>query len=167
MKYSESKSDKPFSHHNDIRKFKGQKYTNELKRKEIERKRYEKASTLRKYAKLCMKEGIQSDRVHIGKKDKSDNQVNNDNDIQKNDKQHEMKTKFDKVKHFQGKIEKHNELILNEQLEKERLISESLQNKKEALQKRAIKCKLLTKKTKKGQPVLGNQMKLILEKLQK
>ena len=141
-----------FSYNDDIRKFQGKKHAESIKKKELETKRFQKAAALRKYAKLCKAEGIQSDRVYMGKKEDRPT-----GDIKENKKV--------EYKPFR-RAEREAERLQALEAEKERQRQENLQLKEEAIRKRDEKRKALSKKTKKGQPVLGNQIKNILEKLQ-
>lgn len=122
--------------------------------KEIER--YKKHKTLSKYARLCKAEGIISDRVRIGPKERSHN---NDNKDMKKDKNQKHITTYDKA------------IKIAQQREKEKMEIETLKKKKEEEIKQAEKIrkekvKLHMKRTRKGQPILHNQIQSILSKLQ-
>lgn len=145
-----------FAYNDDMRKFYGKKRAEQIKKKELETQRFKKAAALRKYAKLCKAEGIQSDRVHIGKKeDKSDSSVDS-----------EKSAKRTAFKPFQ-RAEKEAARLQQIEHEKEEHRKQAQKEKEEALKRREEKRKALSKTTKRGQPVLGNHIKSILEKLQK
>jgi hypothetical protein len=165
-------------YNNDIKRFQARKYSNEIKKKELEKKVHEKSSMLRKYAKLCAREGIISDRVHIGTRSDDNTTASNDrgnssnftdglgssNSSSANKKnQHQLP----KPNHFAKKILKQAQQLLKEKEEKEQQFQEKLHHKEEAMKLRLKKHKAITQKTTKGQPVLNNQIKLLLEKLQK
>ena len=125
--------------------------------KEIER--FKKHKALSKYARLCKSEGIISDRVHIGTKDKDNNNVHKDNKYIKKDKNQKHITTYDKA------------IKIAQKKEKEKIQIETLKKKKEeeikqAEKLRKEKVKLHMKRTKKGQPILHNQIQSILSKLQ-
>lgn len=143
-----------FAYQNEMKKFQGKKRFDELRKKEQETKRYKKAAALRKYAKLCKAEGIQSDRVHIGKKEEGG---------ERETKKPEQRPAY---KPFQ-RAEKEAARLQQIEHEKEQLRLQAQKEKEEALKRREEKRKALSKKTKRGQPVLGNHVKSILEKLQK
>jgi len=168
------------TYNNDIKRFQARKYSNDIKKKELEKKVHEKSSMLRKYAKLCVREGIISDRVHIGTR--SVNHINNnttvfnDRDNSSTDgpgssnsssankkNQHQIP----KPNHFKKRILKQAQQLLKEKEEKEQQFQEKLHHKEEAMKVRLKKHKAITQKTTKGQPVLNNQIKLLLEKLKK
>lgn len=127
-----------------------------MKKKEQETKRFKKAAMLRKYAKLCKAEGIQSDRVRLEKRDASEEAAPR----QKKGKQDSQYRPFKRAE---------AEAVRAEQAEKEKeeQIRERQKQKEEAIRKREEKHRALSKTTKKGQPKLGNHMKALLEKLQK
>jgi hypothetical protein len=149
-----------FNYNNDIRKFQGQKLASEKRKKEQEVKRHKKSAMLRKYAKLCIKEGIQSDRVNTGPR-KEVEDSGGKKTMKSKEKENTGNYKpFKKAEEYAAKVEQAHK-------EKEELRKLSMQEKENALKRREEKRKLLSKKTKKGQPLLGNHMKSILEKLQK
>lgn len=154
-----SRTDRPvgkFIYHDDLRKFHGKKHAEELKKKEQETKRFKKAAMLRKYAKLCKAEGIKSDRVRMGDKDKSDEPS----------ERPPKKSKLDQHRPFK-RAEVQAARTEQAEKEKEELVQERLKQKEDAIRKREQKHRALSQTTKKGQPRLGNHMKALLEKLQK
>lgn len=143
------------TYHDDLKKFQAQKWANDIKKKEQETKRFKKAATLRKYAKLCKAEGIQSDRVRIGdRKEKSDT-----------DSAEHQKRPKDSYRPFK-KAEKEAVRLEQAKQEKDMQAQQRLKDKEDAIKKREEKRKVLSKTTKKGQPILGNHIKSILSKLQ-
>lgn len=143
-----------FIYHDDLRKFQGKKHAEELRKKEQETKRFKKAAMLRKYAKLCKAEGIQSDRVRIGERDKSEPAA--------------VRPQKEKVEHRPfRRAEAQAARLEQAEKDKEAEMQEKLKQKEEAIRKREQKHRALSKTTKKGQPRLGNHMKVLLEKLQK
>lgn len=171
------------TYNNDIKRFQARKYSNEIKKKELEKKVHEKSSMLRKYAKLCAREGIVSDRVHIGSR--SDD-VNGDTNTTASNGRGNSSTggpgssssssrsdhkknqpQRPKPNHFTKRIQKQAQQLLKEKEEKEQQFQEKLQHKDEAMKVRLKKHKAITQKTTRGQPVLNNQIKLLLEKLKK
>jgi hypothetical protein len=140
-----------------MRKFYGKKKAESIKKKEQETKRFKKAAALRKYAKLCKREGIQSDRVRIGKKeDKEEGESTSASANTKQQKDHKPFRRAEKEAERQEQLE-HDK-------EQHRLATQK--QKEEALRKREEKRKALSKTTRKGQPVLGNHIKSMLQKLQ-
>lgn len=143
-----------FSHHSDLRKFQAEKYSSDIRKKELEKQRHQKSATLRKYAKLCKAEGINSDRVNLGNKQ--------NDEVVKNNVKKESKT----YRPF-SKAEAQAMQLENSIKEKELQREANLLNKNHAIKKREEKHKSLSKTNKKGQPILGNHIKSILAKLQK
>ncbi|KAJ1421537.1 hypothetical protein B484DRAFT_452685 [Ochromonadaceae sp. CCMP2298] len=144
---------KKFTYSDEIRRFQGAKLAREKKRKDQETKNFKKAAALRKYAKLCEKEGIQSDRVRTGKKSDSEEEP-------KRRETKEKKRPYEREEESAKKLRVERELRDAQRAQWDR-------EKEEALNKREEKRKLMMKRTKKGQPVLGNHIKSMLEKLQK
>lgn len=122
--------------------------------KEIER--FKKHKALSKYARLCKSEGVVSDRVRIGPKDSNNDHT--DKDVKK-DKNQKPMTTYDKA------------MKVAQQKEKDKIQIEILKKNKEeeikqAQKIRKEKVKLHMKRTRKGQPILHNQIHAILNKLQ-
>ena len=163
-------------YNNDIKRFQARKYSNDIKKKELEKKIHEKSSMLRKYAKLCAKEGIISNRVHIGtRNDDATSKINSNNNLHHNDNdgegssnvQKSNQDKRSKPNYVMKKIQKQSQQLLQEKAEHEKQLQEKLKQTEEAMKLRAKRHKAVTQKTSKGQPVLNNQIKLLLEKLKK
>lgn len=145
-------------HSRDVKKFLGNKKANLIKRKIIEGEAHKKAARLRKYAKLCKAEGIQSDRVNMNsaaKVQSSSSQPTNPNGKRKVSK-NSLQVRAISVA---AKAEA-------ERAEKQQQQEERQHEKEEALKRRAEQRKLLSKTNKKGQPALGNRMKAMLTKIQ-
>lgn len=120
--------------------------------KEIER--FKKHKALSKYAKLCKAEGIVSDRVHIGPKDS-----NNDTKETTKETINKNKTSYNKALQMAELKEKEKQQIITDKKTKEDAIKQAEKARKE-------KTKLHMKRTKRGQPILHNQVHAILQKLQ-
>jgi hypothetical protein len=130
---------------------------NKWQQKELEKKRIKKITTLRKYAKLCKREGLESDRVNINKK--------NDNADETED--HKPEKKIHKpFKPKKVEIPQQSPAEIQRQ-QREEQVKENIKKMEESLKRRKEQRKILTKKTAKGQPVLGGQIKNILGKLMK
>jgi rRNA processing len=127
------------------------------KRKKIdEQKRNKKAQMLREYAKLCQKEGIESDRVHIGPRETADRLSG----------KKAKNTKHGKISPFQ-EAEKQAQIQSKQRQEAARLAEEKKREIKEKERLREVKKRERMKRTKKGQPILANTIKSILGKLTK
>jgi paraquat-inducible protein B len=156
------KSDRPAKHHVvSIAKFATGKAAFNLKRKEVEeQKRNQKSKVLREYAKLCKSEGIVSDRVNLESHQKG----------QKHIKDQESKSKSNPIlikdpNPFKDACNEANEKAL----EKTKAIEIAKEKQIEIKRKndlREVKRKERMKRTKKGQPILYNQITSILGKLQ-
>jgi hypothetical protein len=147
---------KKFTYSDEIRRFQGAKFAKAKKLKDQETKNFKKAAQLRKYAKLCEKEGIQSDRVRTGKKSEGEEPAKRRDAKEQPKKRRAYSAEEEAAK--KQRVERDTQEELHAQWERE---------KEEALKRREEKRKLMTKRTKKGQPVLGNHIKNMLEKLQK
>jgi flagellar biosynthesis GTPase FlhF len=124
---------------------------------------HEKASMLRNYAKLCKREGIQSERVHIGPKDDdADGPRNRGSGNKRKQRNKDDQHKSSLQREYDVATDRKNkeaESAQQEFVDKELLKAQNEKKRKEAN-------KLRMQKTKKGQPILGNQIKSILSKLQ-
>jgi hypothetical protein len=125
----------------------------------IRAKRNEKSSMLRKYAKLCKKEGIVSDRIN------TESRTEETKTIKKPKKEKVAKPNPFAKSMATAKANKDNKTTA--QNEKDAMYAQNDKDKAEAIKAREKNSKLLSKKTKKGQPVLGNHIQAILNKLQK
>ena len=156
----------------------GSQIANEKKKVEAERRRHQKAATLRNYAKLCKREGIQSNRVKVEGLSSS----SHDNLIQ--NKESQLKSKFDELhkprnrtvnKPLPTEIKKDGFNTTSDKdiettgatskdgernAEEARLLAE---NKRKERQNRS---KQMMKRTRSGQPVLHHRIQIMLEKLQ-
>ncbi len=151
----------------------GHKLAAQKRKQEIDTKRFEKAKMLREYSKLCEKEGIESERVHIGPRSTSNIEKEHDRgmaDAQKSSLNFNADKVRKKHKHRPNPFEK--SLLIAEKnklqtLDKENIKKQQKNDILKAEQARNTKKKLLSVKTKKGQPIIRNQMSIILQKLQK
>ena len=108
---------------------------------------------LRNYAKLCEKEGIVSDRVHVGSK--SDDDVN----TSKLPKKKEVKpSPFLKAELMAKSVQEEKQQLIDSKVSKEEAI-------KMAEKRRKDRTKLLNARTRKGQPFLSKYSTLLLDKI--
>ena len=156
----------------------GSQIANEKKKVEAERRRHQKAATLRNYAKLCKREGIQSNRVKVEGLSSS----SHDNLIQ--NKESQLKSKFDELHKprnrtdnkplpteikkdgFNTTSDKDIETTVATSKDGERNAEEArllAENKRKERQNRS---KQMMKRTRSGQPVLHHRIQIMLEKLQ-
>lgn len=149
---------KPKSHHVSLQKFasRGSKGTQlQRKKEEDEVKRHKKSAALRKYAKLCKRDGIESDRVNLGSGPAPMQQP-----FAKAERKPKVKPQpFAKAERAaaEAKEAKAQAEAHREQVEKD--IRES-QKVREAKRQQHMK------RTKSGQPVLNNTVKSLLAKIQ-
>jgi len=139
----------------EVKKFINRKFTQQ-KRKELHTiERNKKSATLRKYAKLCVKEGIVSNRVKTENTKTDDVSVAN---IKSNGK-----------KPIANPFETAIKIANARKEEAKRQQEERLMRQREvaaAKKQRDSKRKLHMKRTKSGQPLLGEKIKGMLSKLQ-
>ena len=146
----------------------------QAKKAEAEVERHKKAATLRKYAKLCKAEGIESTRVNVSTKvfapDVSgSNAVEGVSLQEKRDAQRREKQKQgqgNSSKPFRKEIRQHEESQKLKRLEQARreVNEKAIQDKKRA---RDEARKLHLKRTRKGQPLMGTRVKSLLSKIEK
>lgn len=139
-----------------LQKFKYSKDAIQRKKRDLEVQSYKKSAMLRKYAKLCKAEGIQSDRVNLSGEKRS--------------KEERIERKKMSEKQKPNPFAKALEISSQKAAEQQRieeLKEKNLADKKAAEKKRKEKSKMMMKRTKKGQPILGNHIKNVLEKLMK
>lgn len=169
------------------------KKTQEVRQKIIRGKIHKKHADLRKYAKLCKREGIVSDRVRLEQnpiKNKTEtsegaysnsnfDNIENDEGSIKSNEPTETASRYTKSKNNLRRSEstesKKNpfahamEIAKKRQEEKEILMQEKQKKNLEiqnAKKNREIKRKEFLQRTKRGQPILHNQIKNMLSKLQ-
>jgi hypothetical protein len=140
----------------EVKKFINRKFTQQ-RRKELHTiERNKKSATLRKYAKLCVKEGIVSNRVKTDNtKTTGDDSIT---DIKSNGK-----------KPIVNPFETAIKIANTRKEEAKRQQEERLLRQREvaaAKKQRDSKRKLHMKRTKSGQPLLGEKIKGMLSKLQ-
>ena len=129
----------------------------QIKMEKKEKLRSQKSAALREYAKLCKREGIESKRVNLGPREASSNE----------DQVGNKKDKFQKEKN-KGLIPFYKEKKRAAETKEERDKQQEGRNTKEeeiAAKNRARKLKNSErmKRTKKGQPLLNNTVKRLLE----
>lgn len=144
----------------ELKKYMNFKFTQKKRQILADKKRIKKHADLRKYAKLCKQEGIISDRVNLNSSENGIGNVSQENGIN-SDKTSKVN---EKMKPFAKALE-----TANKRKEEAELIKQAAANKKEEIQKakkiRDEKRKMHMKRTKKGQPLLNDQIKGILTKL--
>jgi hypothetical protein len=142
-----------------IHKFaRGNALSHKTKKEEEELERFRKHKKLNNYARLCRAEGITSDRVNVNK-----------NKIKELDGNGVPIRKVLPEKHDNNPFKASQEKANKNKLEK----IESINNRNNQLQEKISKDKIREqnkkihmKRTKKGQPILHNQINSILSKLQ-
>jgi rRNA processing len=128
------------------------------KRKKIDaQKRNQKAKALREYAKLCQREGIESDRVHLGPRDSTKSAHSDANKGSKEKKNSKVSPFLEAEKEARSNKQQREEAI--------RMAEEKRLQIKEKERLREVKKRERMKRTKKGQPILANTIKSILGKL--
>ena len=132
-----------------------EKFMREVKRRESKAKSQMKAKMLRKYSKLCVTEGIQSDRVHMGSK--ADKDDKSDSSFRKKTAQKPFP--FEKEMKQAESKKQEKEMMKKRQEERELAI-------RTAETERKRKRGELQQKNNRGQPVLRNKIKHMLSKLQ-
>lgn len=123
-------------------------------KEEMERKARLKAGTLRNYAKLVKREGVDSKRVHIG-----DQSGKPSTDRYSRGKKSHGSTSLDKAARAGEKIQA-------SKAEKRAAIEANQNRIKESEKRRSEKRRVALQKTKKGQPVMKNKIISLLEKVQ-
>jgi hypothetical protein len=124
-------------------------------------KRVKKIATLKKYAKLCRAEGIASDRVNLSNYQRSTDEHSSSMEEHKyNSKRPKLKVKSVRKNQQTGPTPKEMQQQLLEQQLQEK---EEIRLAKE--KQRKEQHKIMTLKTKKGQPVMAGRIKNILNKL--
>jgi hypothetical protein len=138
-------------------KFTNSKEYSKKRREQIILDRYRGAKIKKEFSKLCAKEGIESDRVHIGPREKiSSNEV----PVPERLKNREKKN----VNPFEKELKIFNEKKV------QLLVESEFKNKKKseidaAKLQRDERRKLFMKKTKKGQPIMNNKVTTLLNKI--
>eukprot|EP01036_Dinobryon_divergens_P034283 gene34283-44286_t len=156
----------------------GSQIAAEKKKAEAERHRHQKAAALRNYAKLCKREGIQSNRVKVDGLPAS----SPDNLMQQKD--HEFKIKVDqrqkpsdpntgserlstgKRKGDSISTTDNNGSVVTTARDGERNPEEVKQQAGQKRKERQNKSKQIMKRTRSGQPVLHHRIQMMLDKLQ-
>jgi hypothetical protein len=132
---------------------------NQWRKREFEKKKIEKIHTLRKYAKLLKKENItDSSRIKI-----------NSNDQQNDAPQPERRPPSGKKKpHFNKyQVEATSNPRETQAEERQQREEERIKKMQESIKRRKEERKVLSLKTKKGQPVLKGHIQKMLGKLMK
>lgn len=148
---------KPKSHHVSLQKFasRGSKGTQlQRKKEEDEVKRHKKSAALRKYAKLCKRDGIESDRVNLGDASAPAQPFSKAEPKPKVKPQPFAKAERTaaQAKEAKAQAEAHRQQVDKEVRESQKV--------------REAKRQQHLKRTKSGQPVLNNTVKNLLAKIQ-
>lgn len=147
----------------------------QAKKEEAEVERHKKAATLRKYAKLCKAEGIESTRVNVPTKVAAPavSESNTAGGMSRQEKRdardaqrREKKEKGNSSKPFGKEIRQHEESQKSKREEEARREAneKAIREKKKA---RDEARKLHLKRTSKGQPLLGGRVRSLLAKIEK
>jgi hypothetical protein len=139
-------------------------FGNAWQQKEQEKARFQKAQTLRKYAKLCKAEGVESSRVNLGYNKKKS--VDNEKELTDGSRgESSGKMKYSTYKLHKAKAEG------DDKADKIQRTKHDLESKirgiEESIKKRKQLKKDICKKTSKGQPVMKGRITHILGKLMK
>jgi hypothetical protein len=165
----------------DVNKFKGWKAARQVRKKSADLDRFHKIKALKKYANLCRQEGIESDRVNLGKKPRETDNSNNANDDSDNDSNDNDDTNDRNANRSSGNKKnrfakpakkdpfaaskllaiKKQEEVQQKQLdeEKKKKEIERAERAREHLRKQHMK------RTSKGQPLMNSKILGLLEKI--
>lgn len=152
------------------RKFNNFKKGSSVQEKIWKSKRNEKSSMLRKYAKLCKREGVQSDRVNMNPRLGVEGGGGKDESAAVGQHRPAKKDKEDAHKKKRGDdafaiAEKAAERKRSEQQQREEESARIEREKQKAKALRNKKTKELNKRTPSGQPVMKYRITNILDKL--
>jgi hypothetical protein len=167
---------KKFAHRTQLKTF--QKYAHgksltslQAKKEEKEVERHKKSAALRKYAKLCKAEGIESERVNVDLGPRANDATSNarasSNSSENAKKQHDKESK---KKGAVSPFRKEEKKALDNQRQKAEGEERRQKQQAEILEKqkqRAETRKLHLKRTNKGQPLMNNRVKDLLAKIEK
>lgn len=143
-----------------IHKFATGKTAFNQKKKEVEeQKRNQKSKTLREYAKICKAEGIVSDRVNLELYEGKKAPRNKEGENKGNDQRKQTNPFKDATREAKEKMNEKAKAV--EALK----VKDAEIKKKNELRETRRRAQM--KRTKKGQPILSNQIASILGKLQK
>ena len=140
----------------------GKNFHMERKKEISERKRIEKAKMLRDYARLCKREGIESDRVHIGPKvecREPDGQETTEEVIPRKGKQKQPKVNPFSQEQKKAELEKAQIDLANRASKDNQKVMEQKRAQRNAERKKHLV------RTKRGQPIMANQIQSLLGKL--
>ncbi len=133
--------------HHSTNKFAAVQMSRDKRKQELDTVRNKKSSVLRKYAKLCKAEGVVSDRVNLG------TSINCNAKAKVNDQIKPVSRLHTKTLNSGEKLDS--------------IADNSADSKKKASESRSVKRQQMLQKTRKGQPVMRNQITSILNKLTK
>lgn len=138
-----------------------------MKREEGEIKARQKSSALRKYAKLCEKEGVDSQRVNLSKNpavSETTTAAQPSDAAVSDEKKKKKKAKSVQRPVFEKEKKKAQELQQSRDQREKEIKTRELE-KRQALNKRNEKRKMHMKTTRKGQPLMNNKINSLLEKI--
>lgn len=139
----------------------------QTKKEEREVERHKKSATLRKYAKLCKAEGIESERVNVDLGGDKDGEGKRDASIRVDMKdKRDKKKKKDKASPYQKEERQAQDNRRAKKEEEERREAQQVEIK-EKQKVRDESRKLHLKRTSKGQPLMNNRVKDLLSKIEK
>jgi hypothetical protein len=123
-----------------------------------------RAQVLRKYARLCKAENVESDRVHVGPRTSKPNKLESETlSEKKNGNGRKERFEANSRARFGPRGDK------NKLIEEQRLLDQQKRSKEKELEAlrtaRNEKRKSMQRKTKLGQPSFGSQVKLLLDKI--
>jgi hypothetical protein len=156
-----------------LQKFALGKYNNGLDRKRDQNRvdNFKKSAALRKYAKICKEEGVESQRVNVHKQSKSSSpgrdegdgdgtKDNRDSVTKKKEKKVSKSIPFAKERRIAQESQRSREDHATRQKEKEEEIHKA-KNERDSKRRQHMQ------KTSKGQPVMKTRVLGLLEKIQK
>jgi hypothetical protein len=133
----------------------------QMKKEKKEKQRNMKSAALREYAKLCKKEGIESERVNLGPRvEKSEEAKRADWEEKKKNKKALKSQPFAKEQQQAEVAAAEKREGQKARLSREEEIAQKLKARKEKTRDRM-------KKTKKGQPLMNDTVKRLLSSIQK
>ena len=134
----------------------------ERKKEQARVDNFKKTAALRKYAKLCKAEGIESQRVNMGERMKSSDNIDESGETKKIKKE---KKKSPSINPFHKEEKIANERKLNV-AKKDALLTEKQKEIEQKKKERDEKRKIFKQKTSKGQPLMKNRITSLLSKIQ-
>ena len=131
-----------------------------MKQEKIEKQRNLKSAALREYAKLCKREGIESERVNLGPREEAGDRDEENHKIRRDKKKKKSANPFMKEM-------RQAETLAADRAEVERSKLSKDEEREQKLRERQQKQKDRMKRTKKGQPLMDDAVKRLLSSIQK